>query len=882
MREDSHCIFSPSCMECAIMSPPFTSEKAYKHPFPGIRSLLSLSLALVAAQLAAVPRCPAADGSIAPALDAAMDDSGRFRVRFASESIRYYRLVRIGQPEARSVVAIARGTGGTLELRDPVLPRQDTFYEVEAAAMASKDDTDTDGLTDAEELAAYPAMHALNPGASIPADDGALVIPDRATFERLARRDDVPGAQDVREVKFLLTGVDSDYPTIHFFNTNRHLYHFYFARDVLRYTAGLALTLVEADGVGDLPSSGTSEVIIGKIESSLHFRVFDAQGRRIDDVSENQVRGSKRSLVAALKSELAPYWETGIESADLRGKIILDLNVIIENFLLTPFNSETYFSNTQRRNVAGSLIAHDNYVAPDGRRGVYTMEFWPTDPVEFRFVEKAYHLLTTSMPFVDSQVVYHPASETQRAIFNREREAYAGSYVRSISTQELFGNVTYTAMNAGLGYGLLRLANAGETLTARDVVIFRSLPNDLTHVAGILTEIPQTPLSHVNLKAIQNNTPNAYIRAASTDPRIAPLVGKYVRYEVGTDGFEIREATQQEVDEFLENLRPDEPQFPARDLSATRIASLAELELDDASAYGAKTANLAELRRMLAKELTPDGHGVPFHFYDAFMSENGFYDQAREMMADSAFQGDPAIREERLAAFRSAIKKGAAPQWMLDALQELQDSFPAGTSLRCRSSTNNEDLEDFNGAGLYESYTHRIDEGHLIKSMRQVWAGLWTYRAFEERDFYRIDHFRAAMGVLVHPNFDHELANGVAVTKNIVNPSWPGIYVNVQVGEDLVTNPEQESIPEEFLIAQLNPDDWSAYEIQYVRFSNRVPEGEVVLSPEQAEKLARQLQVVQSRFRSLYGAPSGFAMEVEFKITAEGDLVIKQARPWLE
>ena len=166
--------------------------------------------------------------------------------------------------------------------------------------------------------------------------------------------------------------------------------------------------------------------------------------------------------------------------------------------------------------------------------------------------------------------------------------------------------------------------------------------------------------------------------------------------------------------------------------------------------------------------------------------------------------------------------------------------------------------------------------------MRQVWAGLWTYRAFEERDFYRIDHFTAAMGVLVHPNYDDEQANGVAVTKNIVNPSWPGIYVNVQVGENLVTNPDEESIPEEFLIAQLNPDDWSAYEIQYVRYSNQLPEGETVLTPDQAEQLARELNIVQWRFRSLYQASSSFAMEVEFKITAEGQLIIKQARPWLD
>ena len=840
------------------------------------------ALLLLLASVLMLDQARAADPLDLPHLEPSIDSTGRFRVQFDSDPSAYYKLLRIGQPEERRVVAIVSGTGGQVELRDPVLPDQDTYYWVAVASVASSDDTDTDGISDAVELAEYPAANPLNPAASIDAEDGAIAIPDRETFEYLARRDDVPGAQNVREVKFVMIGVDTDYPTIHFFNTNRHLFHFYFARDVLRYTAGMSLTLVEAETVTDLPSTGRSKIIIGNLDDGLHFRVFDARGRRIENLGEDQLRSSKKPLITALKADLAPYWDTGIESAELQTEIIFKLNVIIENFLLEPFNAETYFSNTSRKNIAGSLIAHDSYVDDTGRQGIYTMEFWPTDPVEFRFVEKAYHIITASMPYVDTQIVYHPASETQRTMFNLEREEFEDSYVRSISTQELFGSVTYTAMNAGVGYGLLRVANAGETLTARDVVIFRSLPNDLTHVSGILTEIPQTPLSHVNLKAIQNSTPNAYIKDASTDPRVAPLVGKYVRYEVTPDRFEIREATQDEVDTFLDELRPAIRQFPERDLTETSILPLSELELEDSASYGAKTANLAELRRMLSNELTPDGFGVPFYFYDEFMKANGFYDMAWKMVHDRAFQEDPNLREAKLKDFRSTIKKGTAPEWMLDAIQELYDSFPEGTNLRCRSSTNNEDLEDFNGAGLYESFTHRLDEGHLIKSMRQVWAGLWTYRAFEERDFYRIDHFSAAMGVLVHPNYDDEQANGVAVTKNIVNPSWPGIYVNVQVGEDLVTNPEDESVPEEFLIARLNPDDWSAYEIQYVRFSNRVPEGETVLTPDQAETLARELATVQSRFRSIYRAPSSFAMEVEFKITADGDLIIKQARPWLE
>ena len=44
----------------------------------------------------------------------------------------------------------------------------------------------------------------------IPIESGATAIPDRTVFEQLTRRDNVPGALDVREVKFLMTGVDTE------------------------------------------------------------------------------------------------------------------------------------------------------------------------------------------------------------------------------------------------------------------------------------------------------------------------------------------------------------------------------------------------------------------------------------------------------------------------------------------------------------------------------------------------------------------------------------------------------------------------------------------------------------------------------------------------
>lgn len=550
---------------------------------------------------------------------------------------------------------------------------------------------------------------------------------------------------------------------------------------------------------------------------------------------------------------------------------------------LNQFNNETYFSD-HRKNLAGSLIAHDQYDPNDGSLGIYTLEFWPTDPVHFTQVKLAYDLVSEHMPFAVSKLYYHAPGETQRVIYSQEKALYEQAGLPVIATEDLYANMRYSPLNPGESYGLLKIVDNADSVSVRDIVILKTLPNTLSHVAGIITETPQTPLSHINVKAKQNNTPNAYLKNASTDPNILALVGQYVKMEVLSDGLNLTPASYEDVNAFFDAIRPKETQYPPRDLDIQKITPLSYVRFADAKAFGAKAANVAELDRCLPSGMAPKGFAVPFYFYDTFMQHNNLYTVAQQMMDDPNFQTDPAHRVDALDAFRKKIRKQSElPSWMLNSLQAMHNSFDPNTALRCRSSTNNEDLPEFNGAGLYDSYTHHPHERHIAKSMKQVWASLWTYRAFEERDFYRIDHFSTAMGVLVHPNYSGEQVNGVGITKNIYDAEWLGYYVNTQLGEDLITNPEASSIPEEFLVADLLGDE--RYEIQYVRFSNAIPIGEHLLTKIQIFELADMMGLVQNHFKSLYGIPwydKDFAMDIEFKITAEGNLAIKQARPWID
>ena len=260
------------------------------------------------------------------------------------------------------------------------------------------------------------------------------------------------------------------------------------------------------------------------------------------------------------------------------------------------------------------------------------------------------------------------------------------------------------------------------------------------------------------------------------------------------------------------------------------------------------------------------------------MTRNGFYTKIDAMLGNVEFQQDREVQQSMLKELRGQIKQGTLSQVMMDSLKKTQESFSPGAAIRCRSSTNNEDLAGFSGAGLYDSFTHNPDEGHLAKSIKQVYASLWNFRAFEERDFYRVDHKLTAMGVLLHPNFKSERANGVAVTDDVLCESQGNYYLNTQVGEDLVTNPDADSSPEEVLLGW-----WKEDGHQVVRRSTDTAENETLLDDEHLADLRDRLAKIHGKFRKLYGygEDDQFAMEVEFKITQNGKLVIKQARPWV-
>jgi pyruvate,water dikinase len=547
---------------------------------------------------------------------------------------------------------------------------------------------------------------------------------------------------------------------------------------------------------------------------------------------------------------------------------------------------KTEYSSPDRRFVLASVTY---YEGPD----VWALELAPGDTATPEMVETLYAAIVEHAYFGPALALHIEAAELARL-------GELGASLRLVDTETLFAAIDYQPLNLGTTIGRLRFMKEAELdteyVTPRDVLVLDAVPNDLSVVSGLITEAFQTPLSHVNVLSQNRGTPNMGLRGATTHGQLRALEGEWVELTVGAFDWNIEPATSAEADAYWAAHKPAAVQVPNLDLATTGlhdIETLVDADADDLRAairaaipaFGGKAAHYAVLAQTDGLRV-PKAFGVPVYYYDQFMRENGFAQRVSALQTDAEFLDDPARRDAELQKLRDDMLLGTVNQELQDLLTaKLQAEFPA-TSMRFRSSTNAEDLDGFTGAGLYTSKTGKAgDWPDTLDAIREVWSSVWHFRAFEERTFRSIDHSKVGMALLVAHSFPDEEANGVALTGNLFDTSGlePGFYVNVQLGDTSVVQPDTSVTSDAFLIyyaVQGQP-------LEYLSHSSLVPHGETVLTRDQVLELSAALQLIHMRFAPAYAPPPGstefYGMDVEFKFDGEpGEtpvLNVKQARP---
>jgi len=549
----------------------------------------------------------------------------------------------------------------------------------------------------------------------------------------------------------------------------------------------------------------------------------------------------------------------------------------------TPVGTHAEFNllnyrRENRRFLLGKVI---RYLDQD----LLTIEFSAGDTASAAMIIDGYERVSAALHDGDS-LLYRPVSNDQEQMLGEISE-----HIPVIRTEEVFLGQTYQPLNAVLGYGTLQFRKVAELsglpVGPTDIVVLDRVPNDIALVSGIITDEFQTPLSHVNLLSKNRGTPNMGLRDAFTDTELRALEGQLVRLEVGPQEFTIEVAELSEAQSYWDSMRPSTELVPQFDVSIDSLQDIATMRLSDSIRIGAKAANMGEMNRIEGTPipLPEAAFAIPFSFYQRHLESNGLVSVVDALLAEYA-AGTLSADEARARLFDLRWQIFVAPMDADDleaVMSEMAARWPADTQLRFRSSTNVEDLAEFSGAGLYTSAGANPNEGSkkIADAIRVVWASAWNHQAFVEREFYRVVHEGVRMGVLIHPAFENEEANGVAVTINEFASNRPAFFINSQIGEVSVTNPTGQAIPEQILYYTWYEEP--EYEVitrsSLVALEDNWPGGQGVLTEAELAELADLLERIHNHFRPLYPPREDFAMDVEFKLAPGRQLAIKQARP---
>jgi len=460
-----------------------------------------------------------------------------------------------------------------------------------------------------------------------------------------------------------------------------------------------------------------------------------------------------------------------------------------------------------------------------------------------------------------------------------------------ITSEELYLGQNYQPLNLEENYGYLRKVEitnlATEYLGRHDIVLVNGIPNDLSVVSGIITTEFQTALSHINILSHNRQTPNMALKDGWTNPKIDSLLGELVYLKVEADSFFMRTANIEEATAFWESREPHTPVILEKDIETSGLIELNTADFYSVKTIGGKAANFSELVNLGDIPVPENYFAIPFYYYQQHIQNYGIDTIIDQLLEDDEFYSNIEYRIEKLTSLRNLITQSPLDGDLLAMVGSRINYFNQFDAFRFRSSTNAEDLEGFNGAGLYDSYSAK--KGHSSKTIqnaiRKVWASLWNIRAFDEREYFKIDHHSVAMGILVHRSFPDEDANGVVVTKNLYNNNH-AYTINTQYQEYSIVYPEPGIMHDQILCYTIDLQS-IGYSLEYLTHSN-IPElqGETVLTDEELYELADYCTIIKHHYydnipNNCNCEYEAFAVDIEFKVDSEVNnrkIYIKQVR----
>lgn len=561
-----------------------------------------------------------------------------------------------------------------------------------------------------------------------------------------------------------------------------------------------------------------------------------------------------------------------------RSSLPLDLRFTSLDRLYSPAFYDVALDGSQERRIGlGALVRVPD---PEGGPDLFLIELEFSDALTAQHLEVYFDLVTASVgPPMASQIRWVPRSRAQEVLAAEIEAGNSPNRNRVVRYDDLAEPGDVEVYSPGIAAGRLLVVTEGGRWSLGDagpddIVAVDRAPDDLPPGNGLITGTPQTPLAHVNVLALNRGIPNAYLAGLADDPTIAQLgrVRSKVLVQTTVAGeLEIIPLTDAEYDGWVNAQRRTPVSVPSVEPGALAVSiSLAEITstLPGASALdelrpiiGGKAAGFVELAAPGTTTMPSSPMVITVRPYlehivqfepqlEAVLTDRDLtqsprarflalegrprfderYTTVRDQEFADEFEADHPIGTplgEALAAgglvrmIRSSqIDADTLATISADVASNFADHAPA-QGLRFRSSSTAEDIEGFNGAGLYDSNSGWLDptalpdaDDHkrtIERAILRTWSSYWSATAFEERSRELVDHRSGAMAVLVHARFDDplELANGVATLTIRPDPSTAyEMVLNTQFGDTSVTNAinDDQLRPEVVRVTETNGD----------------------------------------------------------------------------
>ncbi len=312
---------------------------------------------------------------------------------------------------------------------------------------------------------------------------------------------------------------------------------------------------------------------------------------------------------------------------------------------LNYFNTINYGENVDRKYI----LATFNYNTNSKN---YFLQFAPPDNVSDELIST----LTIKIAQTFYKQNQFKILLNTTTLLRRKKEL--AKKFNTITSDELYKSQKYQPIYKGKTSGVLTFIDADSINPAFDysnhILVINGNSNTIPICKGVITNQFQTPLSHICLLTLNRKTPCAYLKNAFENDSLKKLNHQSVEINIS-----VSELLYKSISSITSTTKLSKVISLQMDTVSKQIHYLKLLNYKNRKTYGSKACNLAELKKMEAKQMgittPPNAFAIPFYYYYQHLKTHGITSKIDTFLSHRKKMPNDSLLTKELKAIRKLI-----------------------------------------------------------------------------------------------------------------------------------------------------------------------------------------------------------------------------------